>query len=1429
MASEALVNDRAFIDPARRTRRGWKRPLAAGVAMALVGLLAGDRGARSANLVQGIDPLEILDLQVKPNVLFVVDTSTRMGFNAEGTLYVGGDDPNSRLYQAKQALRELITDNDGKANFGIIDLNANQSQLALSAPLGGETGALVYVSADPGAATWAGKFDNFAASFNSYDGNPECVGQPPAPISNSCSDEIYDSFKTDDDYEDPYEGRFYLASRLFRHGVRYVWEPNPRSGGFRRALLRVDPITCPRPPAGLLGDDTDEFNDGSEPRACFQIENGTVAGEITTYFLTSPTYGAAPGASPECDGTPTPRCLVAPIPACTAGSNAAALRNGPLRLQLPLVTDALDPRLGLPQESVPGLFPNTPTLATSPLVGVQPNAAGGMQIGTSSRPLDRALQAARVHFLGTVFPARPAAVAGRQRNFVIVIAARADNVGGTPNLTAAAMRGALPTPGPNDITTMVVAINGESGFPTSGDKAALDALQSAGTLGGHTTAFAAATAQQVKTALNVAFSEAIASGIFSTESSITESIYEYARQSNSTTPAQTFDPLSPVSRFQARVPTLLQASFDMPGFVGHLRAFQRKPTAPGNPGCPPGSIERPDINGVITCEVWDAGEKLRQRVWNGAGASPGLCPGAVNHAACISAPNSPLTFERLRGSGPQAGTLSGSYPQMRPAPDARIQRRILTTARNGVFRFQANLSEPFGPTRSPGGEQCPVPLWPPTAGTAVGACSYALPVAPFADTPGLLDEELGISALTFGELQSRFAACLTSATAPFPAGHPCLNPDQSLNGVATLRARREARETILAFMAGAQQAQVGGVPQRIVDANMPILYQARPWVLSESTLGVPAVVPPPLQAMPITHTAEYLLYRDGIRNPQGFIVGANPAVSGFGLRNPDRNAGPLIPGGTAGAGAGDSLNYEPLMTVVYHASNDMLHAFRGGPCTASCTDTGGEELWGFVPYDQLDKLQERMLAQGRSPHTYMLASSVRFSDIFLPGEWIETNTGREYLGRWRTAMVFGRGIAGKYYTALDITSSGQSNRASLDTLPPFPMWSRGNPDTQRGALGGAPNGVGSAEYNRGMGETWSVPALAAVNPDDFGGSQFAMFMGSGYANNPANADEGKLFYAVDALTGNVIHVADQATVNSPNTCASIEPGETCPVRNAIVANPAAYIPVQLQAGFVGNPAASTASLVYVGDLHGRMWKFISSDPGRGLVKLQPDVGADPVFGDRPDQPIASAVALLNIQSPTDGALPHVYWGTGNDLRVIPPAPFKFVGMADMGNDVAPTLPGRGLFTEVLDGPRLGFRGTAQPATAFNGAGLGRVFFIGTKFTDANVTGGDCASRFDSVLFAVGAVSGGAAYDLNNDLSITAGDKFVMVTGKVNAVRGSLGQIVLDKGELNSNPGGGVQPPPAPPAPTAVQTGGANEGSSGEVFVGKIRPNTNVCR
>jgi hypothetical protein len=268
--------------------------------------------------------------------------------------------------------------------------------------------------------------------------------------------------------------------------------------------------------------------------------------------------------------------------------------------------------------------------------------------------------------------------------------------------------------------------------------------------------------------------------------------------------------------------------------------------------------------------------------------------------------------------------------------------------------------------------------------------------------------------------------------------------------------------------------------------------------------------------------------------------------------------------------------------------------------------------------------------------------------------------------------------------------------------------------------------------------------------------------------------------------------------------------------NALVASAAAYIGPQLVPGFVGNPAASQASQVYIGDVHGRLWKFITSSPSRGMLMFK-DLGVD--------QPIGNPVALLNMSGP------RVYVETGNDNRVGVPPNFKLWAFRDDNGDsnavtnpdpdYAPCggtpMPGcEKLFVTELGGadtPLDGFRGTAQPATAFNTAGLGRVFYIATKFTPAAA---DCIPNFNSALFALGAETGNAAYDLN----LSGDDRFIQMSGqKLNAVRGAGGQLVLDKGVL-----GGA--PPAPPPAPAPYTG--PQGSSGEVFVKRIRANSAVC-
>src|SRR6185295_10542604 len=103
---------------------------------------------------------------------------------------------------------------------------------------------------------------------------------------------------------------------------------------------------------------------------------------------------------------------------------------------------------------------------------------------------------------------------------------------------------------------------------------------------------------------------------------------------------------------------------------------------------------------------------------------------------------------------------------------------------------------------------------------------------------------------------------------------------------------------------------------------------------------------------------------DGPRDANGQASGGNTETflrKGLGLRNPDRD-GQEQP---VGPQRRDVL--KPSMTMVIVPSNDMLHAFRGGPCptgVARCLgEGGGEELWAFVPHDLLPNLKDRMKAQ----------------------------------------------------------------------------------------------------------------------------------------------------------------------------------------------------------------------------------------------------------------------------------------------------------------------------------------------------------------------------------------------------------------------------------------------------------------------------------
>jgi hypothetical protein len=965
-------------------------------------------------------------------------------------------------------------------------------------------------------------------------------------------------------------------------------------------------------------------------------------------------------------------------------------------------------------------------------------------------------------------------------------------------------------------------------------------------------AFVAPDAATLAAQLQGIIDQGASQGEFNAQQSITETVFEYVDLAPPPgTQPYNFDSRNPGSRYGAIVPTRVVSSFTLPGFKGQVRAYQ-------NDGAG---------NSVLK---WSAGDVLWQKISNGMLAA---CPANGTTGAALGE----CGFAQLHGGATDSTIATSS---------AAIKRRVYTTNRNGVF--------PYDPrSLMAGNASGRVALWPPDPGVA--PTDYT--------TQGQFDQEMGLpldaptctldtSKYTsceqqeFAVLQNDFGACVGN-------NRPAACTSGSAPGQMKA-ARKEARDMILAFMAGAKTVPDSGGPKRAFGANGSvgygdILYAARSWALADSENATVSVVGQPLgkpkslsgtdRTLPLATpwTDEYVLYRDGPSSVTNRPNSDTLIKQGFGLRSPDDDT-PVPP---LAAGAPDLRRaLKPVMTVVYSPGNDMLHAFRAGPCYSpstspttcygsTVTENGGEELWGFVPYDQLEVLRLRLVndPQGRDNHVYSLARAVRFSDVFVPWppgdptpQAIDTDgdgtAESSVAGVWRRILFIPRGIGGKYLTALDVTAPAPYTESALSTTGPIPLWSRGNPDTQRGPLGGSDNNSFNSNdvlaYAH-MGETWSLPAIAYIDKTQSAlyktnrradGVDYVLFLGSGYGSAPG---EGTTFYALDALTGDVVAATDVEGVAATNGLTRA-PGAP-PYTNALVANvvgfnPGAFSPVETV-----HPAATKTTRLYFGDLHGRLWKVLTAAPD--VVIPAADLGAD--------QPVGTAVALLGLPPQPDASVPYIFLSSGNDRRA--DGPFKNFGFRDDGTDTELTIgspvtlngvntfpPVVSLYTRQYDPgtPEANcgytaeavFRGTVQPTTAFacpDGTAdclanktavtsdlLGRVFFSGTRLSLPNTRfapptplacgTGDypCRSQFDSIIYALGAETGLAAYDLNatgddayrifRDSRLTA----IEMLADPDPGRGG-SSFNPDEGQMKGTP----SPPPPPGVPPTSQTNTAN--------------------
>ena len=984
-----------------------------------------------------------------------------------------------------------------------------------------------------------------------------------------------------------------------------------------------------------------------------------------------------------------------------------------------------------------------------------------------------------------------------------------------------------------------------------------------------TDALIAPDAATLATQLQALINQGAQDGDFTAQQSITETVFEYAdtvpapntKDARWPTPQDSIDP-EVSGRYSVLVPTLMVSSFSLPGFKGQVKAYQNV--------------------GGSTVMRWSAGDKLQSLVATGRNGDGMI---ACN-TATVSGGVGECGFIQLHANATDATIATSS---------ATVKRRVYSTSRNGVFDFTPA-------TLIAGTANGRTPLWPPEAAmipanyTSLGSLDVQLGLP--TDTPACtlrspytscVDQELA-------DLQAQFKACLG---ANLPAA--CT----SATALTKLRAaRREAREIIYAFMAGATPVPEGAGWKR-ASANLAnlgvtvpqygLLYKARDWVLADSEFATAAIMAPPLRVEPngTPFVSEYRLYRGGPRDGNQKNTSSSAATQvfkGFGLRNPDSD------NTVANDTVDTRLGLKPAMTVAFVPMNDGLHAFRmgpsrwdgSGPCLVAPNltavngqyDCGGEELWNFVPYDQIRSV--RLLAQyqpqTRANHVYMLARGVRFADIFVPnqspGGAVSTMTGvtidglsasedprlASMKGVWRRVLFFGRGIGGKHLTALDVTGVGPYTARAHEAGGPIPLWNRGNPDTQDGLPTGTLNGYGGdaasdqTDYAT-MGQTWSMPTVGYIDntvadystarrpsPD---GPDFVLFVGSGYGSTPS---EGTTLYTLDALSGDVIGAANVETTASTY---GLTRGASVPYANAIVANPVGYNYTNFVIGKTVHPAQNKVTRVYVGDLHGRLWKMLSAQPDTVIPVA--DLGAD--------QPVGVAASLLGLphtenpnQPPPPGQTPYIFVSTGADSRA--GGPFRVFtfrdegsptdtttsGTVDNGDGIITFPPSFHVFNRTYDegdpiaacGYQVAavFRGTLQPSVTFDasfdangqitGQPLGRVFFGGTRLSLPNTefapptplacgTGVyPCRSQFDSILYLLSAKSGLAAYDMNasgdDAYRIFRDSRIAAIGMQADPDPASGGsRFNPDQGQIRGTPA----PPPLPGVPPGQTNATAN--------------------
>ena len=457
---------------------------------------------------------------------------------------------------------------------------------------------------------------------------------------------------------------------------------------------------------------------------------------------------------------------------------------------------------------------------------------------------------------------------------------------------------------------------------------------------------------------------------------------------------------------------------------------------------------------------------------------------------------------------------------------------------------------------------------------------------------------------------------------------------------------------------------------------------------------------------------------DFIRSqPLGAIVGSTPAIM---------NPPSLDPPPDADYPQFVDENENRRSMVWVGANDGMIHAIDARL---------GKEVWAFVPFNLLPKLNALRSGQPVGDFRYYMDGSPKVADVKVGGNW-------------RTYMIVGQSAGGTFYQTFDVTLDGIASAVSPDSdvlgdvlgyfssassIPlkwAFPQYQHF--DVNQGTWGDI--SAAAPAISKTVGETWSDPAVGQIASAS---SPFVVLTGSGFFKwsqqqqaNRGGAVAGNTFYVLDIATGAVLDsrsVGNDGKGETIDNCAAPAVNDCRELKNALQADPVATGPAD----------SRYITKTYLGDLDGKIWRFDLTLNAAGAPVIQQMINLYTIStgsgSKASDHPVFASMATLSIGYSQQ----YLFVGTGSDL--LPSnaisnqyAMLVILDQGSSGNQTAI------IKLEAVDGV-----GNEEKVTSFPAVAGDIVFFSTTTYKV------DACAKPDANLYAFTFI-GGPAYDTNND-------------------------------------------------------------------------------